>query len=579
MRSWHIFAIAALLIAGVAVGGWLLSGKQGPETGITQTAKAGGLKVTLRIDEQAIGQRVLDIAVIDTSGQPADVGDLRLRFSMLDMDMGMSEVVAQPTGKGRFQARGQFFSMAGNWRVDTVIVQVGQNEVQVPFTLAIAAPGEASGPSNPLPNDAATILAGQKLYLANCTPCHGASGRGDGPAGASLNPRPGDFTQHMVPGKHTDGQAFLWIKNGFPNSAMPAWGERFTDEQIWQLVRYIRTFGQATPALQPTGQAQTAGGSVPTVQEPLPPVIFARRGNVWRSAGDGSAPTQLTQLPEGTYAEYPTFSPDGQRIAFVGISAPPSDSTTMLPSSVFYVMNADGSALKPLWQPKEGLLSLFTWAVDGQSVLIAANGIPLGLGDTPADRQLTVARLDLASGKATPVVRDALDPTLSRDGAQLAFLKLSPDGYTMTLNVAAPDGSSPRELIGGKEFQGFYAPRFTPDGTKIVVAAIGGPETDAQGKPKAAVAPSLLERAASLFAPASAEAHGLPWDLWEVNADGTGLRRVTSFYEDLPMVAFAPDGKEAAVMALGGIYRMNADGSNLRRIDQTGDHGGLDWAR
>lgn len=578
MRSWHLFAIAAIVIAGIAISGWLADRSQ-PVAGSTQTVQTDGLTVTLRIDEQSIGQRVLNVTVTDEAGQPTDITDLRLRFSMVDMDMGISEVVAQQIGAGRFQARGQFFSMAGSWRVDTVVVRVGQNEVQVPFTLAIAAPGEASGPTNPLPNDAATILAGQKIYVANCTPCHGASGRGDGPAGASLNPRPGDFTQHMVPGKHSDGQVFLWIKNGFPNSAMPAWGERFSDEQIWQLVRYVRTFGQAGPALQPTGQAQTTGGSVPTVQEPLPPIVFARRGNVWRSAGDGSAPTQLTQLPDGNYAEYPTFSPDSKRIAFVAIAPPPADSTTMLPSSALYVMNADGSDLKAAWQPKEGLLSLFTWTQDGQAVLIAANGVSLGLGDTSADRQLTIARFDLASGTPTPILRDALDPTLSRDGTQLAFLKLSPDGYTMTLNVAAPDGSNPRELISGKDFQGFYAPRFTPDGTKIMVSAIGGPETDAQGKPKAAVAPSLLERAASLFAPATAEAHGLPWDLWEVNVDGSGLRRVTSFYEDLPMVAFAPDGKEAAVMALGGIYRMNADGSSLRRIDQTGDHGGLDWAR
>ena len=80
-------------------------------------------------------------------------------------------------------------------------------------------------------------------------------------------------------------------------------------------------------------------------------------------------------------------------------------------------------------------------------------------------------------------------------------------------------------------------------------------------------------------APATAEAHGLPWDLWEVKTDGSGLRRLTRFYEDLPMIAFSPDGTQAAIMGLGGIYRANPDAGNLRRVDLQGDHGGLDWAR
>ena len=45
------------------------------------------------------------------------------------------------------------------------------------------------------------------------------------------------------------------------------------------------------------------------------------------------------------------------------------------------------------------------------------------------------------------------------------------------------------------------------------------------------------------------------------------------------MAAFAPDGKQIAVMGLGGIYLMDADGTRLRRIDETGDHGGLDWPK
>jgi hypothetical protein len=62
-----------------------------------------------------------------------------------------------------------------------------------------------------------------------------------------------------------------------------------------------------------------------------------------------------------------------------------------------------------------------------------------------------------------------------------------------------------------------------------------------------------------------------------VNIDGSGLRRLTFLYDDLPMATFSPDGQVVAVLAYNGMYLMNPDGSNLRRIQPVGDHGGIDW--
>src|SRR5215211_2275349 len=393
MRSWHVIAIVVALIAAVAVGGWLLGRNSSPlDTGVAQTAKAGELSVTLRMDEAALGQRVVDLIVADAAGKPVDVGEVRLRFTMIGMDMGNSEINADPVSAGHFQARGQFFSMAGDWSVEATLLRDGKTPLLVPFTTAIAAPGEQSGPINPYPFTAETNAAGQKLYVSNCVPCHGASGKGDGPAGVGLNPRPGDFTQHMAPGKHTDGQVFLWIANGYPNSAMPAWSPRLSDEQIWQLVGYLRTFGQSSAPGQQAGQATpgastgipTQGGAqpqatplqqfsaqVPNVQEPLPPIIFTRQGNVWRSPGSGSAPQPITNLKDGAYAEYPTIAPGGGTIAFVAITPAPVTATLPLPSSTLYVMGADGKNIRSVWKPDQGLLGMPTWSADGQALYIA----------------------------------------------------------------------------------------------------------------------------------------------------------------------------------------------------------------
>jgi copper transport protein len=97
---------------------------------------------------------------------------------------------------------------------------------------------------NPIQPDAASIDAGHALYAQYCVSCHGTEGKGDGPVGMTLNPRPADLTIHTAPGVHTDGQLYEWITNGFPGSAMPAWGGVLSETDRWNLVNYIRTLGQ-----------------------------------------------------------------------------------------------------------------------------------------------------------------------------------------------------------------------------------------------------------------------------------------------------------------------------------------------
>jgi mono/diheme cytochrome c family protein/Tol biopolymer transport system component len=584
MRSWLVIALAALLIAAVALGGYILGRRSAAPPGVAQTTQVDNLSITMQLDNPVVGERTVEVAVKDAAGNPVDAQSVRLRFTMVEMDMGVSELDAQPVGGGRYQARGPFFTMVGDWKVDATVERAGQPAARATFAFPIAAPGEVSGSRNPLSADAATLVAGRQLYADNCATCHGVAGKGDGPSAEGLNPRPADFSQHMIPGKHTDGQVFQWIKDGFPGTAMPAWSGRLSDEQIWQLVTYLRTFGAAaaaalarTPgAVAPT---QAAPAQVPEAREPLPPLIFVRGGNIWRSDGTGAAPRQLTNNAADRIAQNPSISPDGKQIALVALNQPRADAALPVPTSALLVMGVDGSNARPIWEPAEGLLAMPAWAPDGKAIYVAANGVKSLGGDTTASRLLQVVRVDVANGAARPLLADALDAAISRDGRQLAYLKLSPDGYTMSLHIAAPDGSGEHALIDDKQFQGFYAPRFSPDGKQIVVAAIGGPPTDDRGNPLAAPSgASPLDGLLGLFAPATAEAHGLPWDLWVVNSGGGGLRRLTQINEDLPMAAYSPDGKQIAVLGAGGFYLMDADGANLRRIDPAGDHGGLDWA-
>jgi mono/diheme cytochrome c family protein len=96
--------------------------------------------------------------------------------------------------------------------------------------------------------------AGKAKYDANCVGCHGATGKGDGAAAAALNPKPQDHTDGKVMNALSDKYLFDIIKDGgaaMKKAAfMPASNKKLTDQEIWDVVAYIRSL--AIPPYKPT---------------------------------------------------------------------------------------------------------------------------------------------------------------------------------------------------------------------------------------------------------------------------------------------------------------------------------------
>lgn len=105
-------------------------------------------------------------------------------------------------------------------------------------------------PAEPTPV-VADLERGRRLYDAHCSQCHGAKGKGDGPAADLVYPRPRDFTLALFKVRTTpsgqvptDHDLFKTISEGMPGTAMPAWGKYLSAEERWQLVHYVKTFDE-----------------------------------------------------------------------------------------------------------------------------------------------------------------------------------------------------------------------------------------------------------------------------------------------------------------------------------------------
>src|SRR5438874_13101289 len=104
---------------------------------------------------------------------------------------------------------------------------------------------------NPVEGNPDAIKYGMGLFRSRCADCHGMDARGiRGP----------DITQVWAKGR-TDAALFRTIRNGVPNTEMPAHpAPRTTDTEIWRILAYLKTTAPATAEGPSRGNASAGGG-------------------------------------------------------------------------------------------------------------------------------------------------------------------------------------------------------------------------------------------------------------------------------------------------------------------------------
>lgn len=85
----------------------------------------------------------------------------------------------------------------------------------------------------------ARIEHGDKLFGTECAACHGLDGHSPTDAGRWMYPRAANLTSQDVQ-HYSDSELFWVVKNGVRLSGMPAFGPVESDENIWNLVHYVR---------------------------------------------------------------------------------------------------------------------------------------------------------------------------------------------------------------------------------------------------------------------------------------------------------------------------------------------------
>lgn len=99
-------------------------------------------------------------------------------------------------------------------------------------------------PAGTDPNATVASGAGAQIYAQRCALCHGAEGRGDGPAAASLNPKPRNHTDGSYMNAQTNDALLAVIRDG--KGAMPAWKSVLSEEEIQAVLQHVRSL--AVPA-------------------------------------------------------------------------------------------------------------------------------------------------------------------------------------------------------------------------------------------------------------------------------------------------------------------------------------------
>ena len=124
-------------------------------------------------------------------------------------------------------------------------VAIGALVWAVAFTAAAQSPTapkkggnpEAAKLTNPVAATSEAVGAGRRVYTRMCSRCHGAEGKGDGPAATGNVP---DLTDPHWDFGGSDGEIFSVIHDGV-SADMDGYAARMSDTDIWNVVSYLKT--------------------------------------------------------------------------------------------------------------------------------------------------------------------------------------------------------------------------------------------------------------------------------------------------------------------------------------------------
>jgi mono/diheme cytochrome c family protein len=119
------------------------------------------------------------------------------------------------------------------------------------FTAYAQSPGgntAARAIKNPVAATPASVTAGAAAYKKYCAFCHGVDAKGNGPL-APKDSNPPDLTDATWTHGSTDGELFTVITTGAgPNSKMVGFKGKMPDQDLWNIINYLRSLRPKTAA-------------------------------------------------------------------------------------------------------------------------------------------------------------------------------------------------------------------------------------------------------------------------------------------------------------------------------------------
>ena len=208
------------------------------------------------------------------------------------------------------------------------------------------------------------------------------------------------------------------------------------------------------------------------------------------------------------------------------------------------------------------------WWTDRQTLLFERQdlgGQPVGAPGQEVPRYPSRIERFSPNLERPVIVADGRQPDAAPDGSSLVFARTTKQGASLLLWHQADGNIS--TLVPEGHFADVAYPRFSPRGDQLAfVAPQSGIGAFEPASPLAA-----------LFGPSIAYAHGIPWDAWLMNADGSNLHRAAVTGADEPSVSWSPEGGQLFVYSGTGSFIVDVAGGAVESLQFVQGYGPTVW--